>query len=55
MVQRLPLFGLPLREINSALSKETDMFEKFMKRLDPKDVQTKGEQEEEPNMSDSLL
>ena len=33
------------RERSSALSKETDMLEKFMKRLDPKDMQAKGEKE----------
>ena len=42
----MSLFDLLFREINSALSKETDMFEKFMKRLDPKDMQAKGEQDE---------
>ena len=27
---------------NDTLSKEIEMFEKFLKRLDPKDVQLKG-------------
>ena len=31
------------RKSNELVAKEIDMFEKFLKRLDPKDVQLKGQ------------